>query len=1196
MANQTVTARGAVRLLASIVVAAVAAIPLAAQADRNTDRIESDRTVIVPGHVNSRSQAGIDGGQVEGSFLLHDLTLTLKPSPSQQADLDTLLAAQQDPASPEFHNWLTPEQFAERFGPGPGDIAKIAAWLEEQGFTVHSVAASRNWIGFSGTAEIAQRAFGVEIHRFTVAGESHFATVAEPAVPSAIADLVAGFRGFDDFLPRHPRLQARAAFTYSNGKHFMGPNDAATIYNVNTLYTKGYDGTGQTIAIVGQSAINLSDIDNFRALFGLAKNDPKLVTVPGFTSPGIVSGDVLESDLDIEWAGSVAKNASVVFVYTSNVFNSLQYAVTQNLAPVISISYGACETGEAAEGAALRAIAQQANAQGITLFSASGDTGAFACDSSGSAIASDGVSVNLPASIPEVTAVGGTQFNEGNGSYWSATNNSSNGSALSYIPEAVWNESAQDGSLVAGGGGASVLFGKPVWQAGSGVPNDGARDLPDVAMAASADHDGAIVCTSGGCANGIAGASVVGGTSLATPIFAGIATLLNQYQVGSGTLTKAGLGNVNPTLYAMAQSFAGVFNDITTGNNTLSCRTGTPGCTTGSFGYSAGVGYDQATGLGSVNAYAMATNWSLVKSTPVSLSSVSVSPATLVTGATATVTVSLSAAAPSGGATVALSGGSAVFPLPASVVVPAGQSSASVNVKAGAAASSSSVTVTATYSGAAKTAVVTVAPAPTASLVAVSVSQASVASGATDTVTVTLSAAAPAGGATVTLSSSSAAFSLPATLAVPPGAMSAIVSAQAAVVSSSTPVTIMAKYNGGTQTAGITITPAAPLPTLSSVSVSPASVSGGSAATLNLTLSAAAPAGGAVVAIVSNSAAFPLPANVVVLAGQKTASLTVTTSSVAAPASATVTAKYNGGTQTATVTVTPVVLPSLSSLTVSQASVAGGATVVVTVSLGAAAPTGGSSVTLSSSSAAFPAPASIVVPAGQSSASVNVISSGVSASTAVTVTAKYNGGTKTASLTLTPAVLPSLTSIAISQAAANGNGAEILTVTLSAAAPTGGSTVMLSSSNRALTVPAGIVVPAGAKSVSGIVEAAAVTASTTVTLTATYNGGSKTATVTLVPVVVPTLATLSASPASVKGGTIATLSVALSGPAPAGGSVISLTSSSAALPLPASVLMPAGAASGWLQVETRAVTAPITVTITGTSGGASRTATLTVTP
>ena len=203
-------------------------------------------------------------------------------------------------------------------------------------------------------------------------------------------------------LPQPPRAAAHAKnalrpdYTSGSGAHYLAPADAATIYNFGPLYQKGYDGTGQTLAVVGQSAINLSDIENFRTIFGLAKNDPKLVTVPNLTTPGIVAGDVIESDLDLEWAGAVARGANLIFVYTSNAFNSLQYAVSQNLAPVISISYGACETGAASEAVALRQIAQQANAEGITVLSASGDTGAFACDASGVAVATHGVSVTLP--------------------------------------------------------------------------------------------------------------------------------------------------------------------------------------------------------------------------------------------------------------------------------------------------------------------------------------------------------------------------------------------------------------------------------------------------------------------------------------------------------------------------------------------------------------------------------------------------------------------------------------------------------------------------------------------------------------------------------------------------------------------------------------------------------------------------------
>lgn len=1116
MKAQTMGAPAAVRLFAPAANAALALLtltalvvtPLSAQPGRITGPIDDSRTAAIPGHLNPRALAGTDRGQVEAAFPLNDLVITLKPSDEQQAALEAFLASQQDPASSDFHNWLTPVQFAERFGPTRSDLDKIAAWLEAQGFTVPAIAtgnfaASRNWIAFRGTAEVAQRAFGVEIHRYLVAGQSHFATATEPRVPAAFAGLIAGFRGLDDFLPQAPHAKVHAAYTSGSGNHYLAPDDAATIYNFNTLYKNGFDGTGQTVAVIGQSAVNLSDIDNFRSIFNLPKNDPRLVTVPNLAVPGIVSGDVIESDLDLEWAGAVAKSASVIFVYSTNVFNALQYAVTDNLAPVISSSYGTCETGASAEGTVLRSIAQQANAQGITLLSASGDTGAFGCDASSATVATDGVSVTLPASIPEVTAVGGTQFNEGSGTYWSTSNNANDGSALSYIPEAGWNETANGGGLGASGGGASTLFSKPAWQAGPGVPADGARDVPDVAMEAGADHDGVIICTGGGCANGLfggngsTGASVVGGTSVATPVLAGIVALLNHYQVKTGALSKAGLGNINPTLYPLAQNYGDAFHDVTTGNSVVPCRAGTAGCATGSFGYQAGPGYDQVTGLGSVNAYALVTDWSLIKAAPLALSSVTASPSSVAGGATVTITATLTAAAPSGGVTVTLSGGTSALPLPASIVVPAGQFSAGVNVIAG-------------------------------------------------------------------------------------------------NVTASTAITVTAKYSSVVKTASVTIVPVV-LPSLSSVSVSPASVAGGSSATLTVTLSAAAPTSGATVTLTSSSTAFPVPASVAVPAGQKTASVTVQASAVTASASATVTAKYNGGTETTSITITPVVLPSLSSVAVSGTSVSGGTAVTLIVTLSAVAPAGGATITLTSNNSTLPVPASIVVPAGAKSASVSVQTSAVTASTMVTITAKYNGVAETASVTITPVVSPSLSSLTIAPATLTGGASTFLTIQLSGAAPQGGASVKLSSNSTSFPVPASATVPAGVQDFSLLIGTAAVKTSTPVTVTATYNGGSHTATATLTPVVIPTLTAVSVSPASLKGGSAATLIITLSGPAPPSGTVIALTSSNAAFPLPANVEMPPGGVLGSLQLQTKAVTASTTVTITASAGGTTHTATVTLT-
>ena len=462
------------------------------------------------------------------------------------------------------------------------------------------MARGRNWIGFSGTTGQIKAAFHTEIHRYITGGETHYANASDPAIPAALAPVVSLIRGLDDFrLP--PGVRPKPMFT-ANGVHAVGPADLATIYNVNPLYQAGITGSGQSIAIVGQTNIQMSDIENFRSTFGLPANDPQMVLVSGFPDPGIIS-DEGEADLDLEYSGGVAPDAKILFVYSPDVVVSAQYAIDQALAPIISMSYGGCEQKQESV-TAYQSLAQEANAEGITWVASSGDAGAAGCEHQQiDPVGVSGPAVQSPASTPEVTGVGGTEFNDGTGSgYWNTTYDSHGGSALSYIPEMAWNDTALEGDLASGGGGASVIFPKPAWQTGPGVPNDNARDVPDVAFTASWDHDPYILFTAGK----IEGS---GGTSAATPSFAGMLALLNQYLVSTGALSQPGLGNINPTLYTLAQSTTNVFHDVTVGDNIVPCGGGTPGCETGSYGYRAVRGYDQATGLGSINAYNLAKEW-----------------------------------------------------------------------------------------------------------------------------------------------------------------------------------------------------------------------------------------------------------------------------------------------------------------------------------------------------------------------------------------------------------------------------------------------------------------------------------------------------------------------------------------------------------------------------------------------------------
>jgi uncharacterized protein (TIGR03437 family) len=569
-----------------------------AQQSRITKSIDNAQRVTLAGHIHAKATPENDRGRVAPSLKLSYVTLTLTQSDSQKADLRNLLADQQNPSSPNYRHWLTTEQYADRFGVSAEDMSKITQWLQGQGLTVVNVAQGRNWIAVSGSAAQVEAAFATEIHQYAVGGESHFANATNPSVPAAIGGMVLSIRGLNDFR-LEPRIQ-KPKYTSAHGNHYLAPNDLATIYDILPAYNAGINGTGQKIVVAGQSDVLISDLQAFESAFNLPPNLPQMLLVPGTQDPGISSGDREESDLDLEWSGAVARNATIIFVYSEDVMTSVQYAIDQNLAPVVSVSYGSCEQETGSEQAlTFQSWAQEGNAKGITWFDASGDDGAADCNDA----QNPGLAVDMPASVPEVTGVGGTAFVEGSGTYWNATNDANDASALSYIPETSWNTSAQDDEPSASGGGASIFFSKPTWQVGPGVPANNARNVPDVALNASPDHDGFLVYTDGDSTP-----QVYGGTSCGTPVMAGITALLNQY-LGTG-----GSGNINPKLYSLAQSNPAIFHDITTGNNIVTaqvdCGKHQVCVTPTAVGYNAGVGYDNVTGLGSVDAWQLLTCWS----------------------------------------------------------------------------------------------------------------------------------------------------------------------------------------------------------------------------------------------------------------------------------------------------------------------------------------------------------------------------------------------------------------------------------------------------------------------------------------------------------------------------------------------------------------------------------------------------------
>src|SRR5579859_6204724 len=667
---------------------------------RITQAVDDGNRVTLRGNIHPLARSEYDRGLAPDSQPVRRILLLLQRAPEQELALRKLLDEQQTKSSPNYHHWLTPEQMGQQFGPADADIQAVNDWLTRQGFQVSRVTAGRTAIEFSGTAGMVRQSLHAEIHKYVVNGEEHWANAGDPQIPAALAPVVAGFASLNNF-PRKPlshRLgtfprskitgEIKPLFTFGSSptQYGLGPGDFATIYNVLPLWQAGTDGTGQTIAIVGDSNINIQDVRDFRQMFGLPTNDPHVI-LDG-PDPGLNPFTEGEADLDVEWAGAVARGATIDLVVSETTEStqgtdlSALYIIDNNLAPVMSVSFGQCEAELGSGGNAFyNAMWEQAAAQGITVLVASGDSGSAACDAfTNEKTAQAGLSVSGVASTPFNVAVGGTDFDDaGNQSqFWSPTNSSPlQNSALSYIPEITWNDScAQAGltgctgvtastrNLVGGGGGPSNCinpsgsfpsftcgavnsitgYARPLWQRGTGVPADNARDIPDVSLFAADGKNGSfyIMCQS----DAITGSSTscnlsppftnfvgVGGTSVSTPAFAGIMALVNQK-------TGQRQGNANYVLYKLAaqngascaSNSAAVTNtsctfyDTVTGNNSVACKGGTPNCSatsgqtgilvnpsnTSSPAWTTNAGYDLASGLGSVNTANLVSNWNLV--------------------------------------------------------------------------------------------------------------------------------------------------------------------------------------------------------------------------------------------------------------------------------------------------------------------------------------------------------------------------------------------------------------------------------------------------------------------------------------------------------------------------------------------------------------------------------------------------------
>ncbi len=594
-----------------------------------TQAVNSQQRVALPGNTRSAANASNDRGRVLDGLPLEHMLLQLQRPPELAEALDQFTKNVQNPASPNYHQWLTAAQFGQKFGLAQSDIDAVANWLESQGFRVNQVYLNMMTVDFSGTAGQVRQAFGTEIHNLQVNGENHIANMSDPQIPAALAPAVVGLASLNDFTPR-PMIKRRptAAYTEGGGIYAVVPADLATIYNLNPLFSKGITGKGQTIVVIEDTNVySTTDWTTFRGKFGLSAYTSGSFTQvhPGNCSNPGVNSDDNEAILDAEWATAAAPNAAIQLASCGNTATTfggliaLQNLLNASGTPpaLVSISYGECEVENGAgANAAYSSAFQQAVTEGVSVFVSSGDEGAASCDA-GANYAIHGVGVSGFASTPYNVAVGGTDFGDTyagtTSTYWNTTNTAAFGSAKSYIPEIPWNDSCASGlianylgyaqswgaagfcnsitgqtefiNVAAGSGGPSGCaagssstgvvggscrgYAKPAWQAGLfGNPNDGVRDIPDVSLFASNGIWGHyfVFCFTDP-SNG--GASCSGAPS--TWSGAGGTSFSSPIMAGIQALvnqnTGSRWGNPNPNYYALAAAEYGTAGTTTCNSN-----------------------------------------------------------------------------------------------------------------------------------------------------------------------------------------------------------------------------------------------------------------------------------------------------------------------------------------------------------------------------------------------------------------------------------------------------------------------------------------------------------------------------------------------------------------------------------------------------------------------------------------------------
>ncbi len=641
---------------------------------------------LVPAVKNLKPSASTDSARA--------LDLSIALSLRNQSALTALIAAQNNPHSGQYHQFLTPQQFAARFSPTQATVNAVTSFLRSQGLVVHSVSSNRTLIDASGSVATVERAFQTTIATYQVNGRTVYAPTTEPTVPDALTGMIVNIAGLDNVgvYTHAPIIHNSAAGPHAGSGPGGGytPSELRTAYDMNSLISSA-TGAGQTVAIFELDGYKTTDVNAYLSNYSLGSANYSNVLVDGATNTA--GAGAIEVELDMEVVSATAPGAAQKIYIgpnsTSGVNDTYNRIVTDNVAKVSSSSWGLCEASSGnSELQALNNIFQQMAAQGQALYSAAGDSGAYDCNNTS-------LAVDSPSSDPNVVGVGGTNLQTGSGG--------------SYTSESVWSnpsDTSRSPKGAGGGGGLSTYFAKPSYQTGPGTTNsysNGKRQVPDVSADADPNTGYSVYCsvTASGCSSSSPWIEV-GGTSAAAPLWAGISADLNQYLAAN---SKPVLGSASATLYTLfntTQTYS-AYHDITSGNNLF---------------YPATTGYDQASGIGTPDVWNIARdlvgatsggNDFSISASPTSLSIAqggngASTISTAVTSGSAA-TVSLTASVSPSGPTASLSptsvtaGGSSTLTVSVGSAVAAGSYTVTVTGTEGSAVHNTTVSVTVTTSG-----------------------------------------------------------------------------------------------------------------------------------------------------------------------------------------------------------------------------------------------------------------------------------------------------------------------------------------------------------------------------------------------------------------------------------------------------------------------------------------------------------------